>query len=80
MGNQTRGSARWIMESNRKKTRWGVGIESKGWGQAYFRVKVMESPPEKGTLRQRSGIHEAAHQETRPELERDFCASRTQRR
>lgn len=67
------------MESDRKGQQ-GAAVQSWGGGvRAHFRVGILESLSEKITFKLRSGRHDAADQEPRSEIGRDFCASRTQR-
>lgn len=51
----------------------GIGRDRRLWGSADFRVGVMESLSEKVTFKLRSGRHEAANQEPRPEKARGLC-------
>ena len=55
------------------------GVVTECRGQGPHRVGVMESLSEKITFKLRSGRHKAANQEPKPEIGRDFSASKTQK-
>lgn len=77
--NQIRGNPRLIVESDAKKIRQDVGMESKGWTDSvHSGLGVVESLSEKLTFEPRLGSHKSDNQEPRPATARDVHASGTQ--